>query len=465
LSFIIETFQGALRRIFSLDPEVLLIFWFSLKVGLVATFVGLIISLPIAWFFYKSPRWEGMFSVILQILLSVPTVIIGTLVYLFISRNGPLGALEMLYTPLAIIIGDVFLVIPLMTVFIKSAFEQLPKGLEETARNLGAGPFQTFVLICRECRGPIASAICTGFGRVISEVGCAMILGGNIKGLTRTLTTAIALEMGKGETEQSLALGILLLALAMTNAYFIFSFQKKFKKEKVVLPFELDISSDSEGESPEIRASFSQVKPIVLENLSKTFGEKPIFENLSASLDLTGGLALMGKSGSGKTTLLRIIAGLTEPDSGRVDLAGRKAVLIFQRPHLFYGTVMENLTLGLRLRGVSKRKAEKKVENIVKDLDLTAITHRLCENLSGGEIARVSLGRALAIEPEILLLDESLVHIDSESIDAIKRNLRQFMRNGGGLVVVTHNQAIARLFCANVFSLEKGRLVRLFPPV
>ncbi|HEY5799952.1 MAG TPA: ABC transporter permease [Burkholderiaceae bacterium] len=150
-----------------------------------------------------------------QATLAVPTVLIGLLLYLVLSRQGPLGALEWLFTRQAIVAGQVLIALPVLTAFTLAAVQAADTRLFETAFTLGAGRWRTMATVLHDVRFGVMAAIISGFGRVISEVGCALMVGGNILGETRTMTTAIALETSKGEFAQGIALGAVLLALAL----------------------------------------------------------------------------------------------------------------------------------------------------------------------------------------------------------------------------------------------------------
>ncbi|HOY69091.1 MAG TPA: ABC transporter permease [Candidatus Ozemobacteraceae bacterium] len=462
-AFLLGVLADAMGRIFGFDAETFAILGLSLKIAVAATIGGLAIALPLAALIHACrPPLRAALFVVMQALVSVPTVIIGTLVYLFLSRRGPLGALELLYTPAAIILGDILLVVPLLTVFFGSALRQVPAGLLETARNLGASRRHLLILLARECRGTIAIGACIGFGRVISELGVAMILGGNIRGFSRTLTTAMALEMGKGETGLAIALGMLLLVLALGNTLAVQYLQIYLDRRPAPVPPDLrsechDTPSLEEGQhSGTMPPSPPRIPPLHLRGISMAFDGRPLFEALGADLDLTGGLALMGASGSGKTTLLRLIAGLVMPDAGSVDRKGRKAVMTFQRPYLFAGTVRDNLEYGLRIRNASTEA----VDALARELRIDSLLDRSVRHLSGGEAARVSIGRALAVNPHLLLLDEALAHLDRETLVPLTSVLRRYIRDGGGLLLVTHDPHLASAICSRTLILERGRLSR-----
>jgi len=152
---------------------------------------------------------------VIQTLFSLPTVVVGLLVFMLFSRAGPLGELDIMFTPAVMVIGQVILVMPLILGFILSALRGVDKAISETAISLGANRLQAAVITLREARYAVLTAVIMGFGRALSEVGLALMVGGNIKGFTRTLTTAISLETSKGDIELALALGIILLLIAL----------------------------------------------------------------------------------------------------------------------------------------------------------------------------------------------------------------------------------------------------------
>ena len=149
-------------------------------------------------------------------LLSVPAVVIGLTLYIVLSRSGPLGDLKLLFTQDAMIIGQVLLCLPLLVIMAHSAFQASDRRIWETARTLGANSWQAMITIIHEVRFGLLAALIAGFGRIIAEVGCSMMVGGNILHYTRNIPTAIALETSKGEFSQGIALGLVLLVLALS---------------------------------------------------------------------------------------------------------------------------------------------------------------------------------------------------------------------------------------------------------
>jgi tungstate transport system permease protein len=216
MSEIIEGFSQAINLIVTLNPDLLQIAALSLYVSLCATSLATIITIPLGGFIhFHEFRGKQALITLIQTLYSVPTVIIGLLVYFIISRSGPLGFLGLLYSPEGMILGQTVLIIPIMLGLVISALSGISQNIRDTLVSLGATEFQGILEIIREARFAILAGVILGFGRAISEVGVAMMIGGNIRGETRVLTTAIALGTGMGEFSLAIALGIILLAISM----------------------------------------------------------------------------------------------------------------------------------------------------------------------------------------------------------------------------------------------------------
>lgn len=216
MDFLIPSLAEAFRMLWSLDPELYFIVYVSLYVSFFSTLVASALGVPLGFFItVREFRGKRAAITILNTLLALPTVVIGLFVYAFLSRRGVLGPLGMLYTPWAIVIGQVILILPWVTTFTLAAVSRIDARYRRTAMTLGAGPLQTSLAIAREARFGILAAIIAAFGRVIAEIGIAMMLGGNIKGFTRTMTTAMALEHNKGEFSLAVALGMILLLVSL----------------------------------------------------------------------------------------------------------------------------------------------------------------------------------------------------------------------------------------------------------
>jgi tungstate transport system permease protein len=228
LDFIIEGIRKAFQLIFSLDREIFNIVLLSLRVSLTAVGLASLLGVPLGFLMVIKSYWGKKFSVILvNALLALPTVVIGLIVYSLISRRGPLGVFNLLYTPSAMIIGQFILATPIIIALTHSAVQGIDRRVRNTALTLGATEVQSAWAVIKEAEYAILVAITTAFGRVIAEVGAAMMLGGNIKGSTRVMTTAIALETAKGEFGFGIALGIILLLIAFSINIFLHYFQSR----------------------------------------------------------------------------------------------------------------------------------------------------------------------------------------------------------------------------------------------
>lgn len=186
-----------------------------MHISIVAVVVAALIAIPLGLIVaLNNFPGKGLLLQSLNTLMALPTVVVGLLLYGFMSRRGPLGDLGLLYTPTAVIIGECLLIIPIIWNLSITATQSADARLGTTCQSLGANRCQQALIFLSELRFGFMAAVVVAFGRAIGEVGIAMMLGGNIQGFTRTMTTAIALETSKGEFELALALGILLLAVA-----------------------------------------------------------------------------------------------------------------------------------------------------------------------------------------------------------------------------------------------------------
>lgn len=211
-----DSLVKAVDLIVTLDPEVIDIATRSLWISLSASALAFLICMPLgALIHFNQFRGKRFLVNAIQALYSLPTVVVGLVVFIVFSKAGPLGGLGILFTPRAMIIGEVILIAPIVTGMTISALTGVSKEIKDTATALGASRVQATLAIVREARFAMLATFILGFGRAISEVGCAVMVGGNIRGYTRTMPTAISLETGKGDIVLSMALGIILLSLAL----------------------------------------------------------------------------------------------------------------------------------------------------------------------------------------------------------------------------------------------------------
>jgi len=217
MNYFSDSLLSALQLLIQFDPDTYQIVWTSVKISLIATFFASIIAIPLGIMTAISDFIGKRFiQQLLNTLMAMPTVMIGLFFYGLLSRQGLLGDFGLLYTETAVIIGETCLILPLIMNMTLVTVHSADQRLISTLKTLGANKQQQIIPILGECRFSILSGVITGFGRAIGEVGAAMMLGGNIQGITRTMTTAIALETSKGDFELGLALGILLLILAFS---------------------------------------------------------------------------------------------------------------------------------------------------------------------------------------------------------------------------------------------------------
>ena len=197
-----------------LDPEIFRITLLSLQVSALATVVSLLIGLPLGtWLALGEFRGRSFILSIINTGMALPPVVVGLVVAMTLWRSGPLGDLRLIYTPWAIVIAQTVIAAPVVTGLTAAAIASLDPRLGQQLLGLGASRGQMIWHLWREARLPLLAALMAGFGAVISEVGASMMVGGNIKGQTRVLTTAIVLETSKGEFQSALALSTLLLVL------------------------------------------------------------------------------------------------------------------------------------------------------------------------------------------------------------------------------------------------------------
>lgn len=216
-----DFFTDGLRRgaalLLSRDPEVLGIAGLSLRVAVVATLLACLIGVPLGFVVGTTRFWGRRAAItVLNTMLAFPTVVVGVLVWGLLARSGPFGGLGLLYTWWAIVVAEVLLAVPIAAALTAAAVQGVDPRIRRTAMTLGARPWEVHAAVAREARYALTAAVVVAFGRVLAEVGAAMIVGGNIRQHTRTLTTAVALASSQGDFALAVALGLVLIALALT---------------------------------------------------------------------------------------------------------------------------------------------------------------------------------------------------------------------------------------------------------
>ncbi|HET7768737.1 MAG TPA: ABC transporter permease [Chloroflexota bacterium] len=214
MDVIFGSFQQAAALLLRADPEILRVMALSLQVSLLATALSLVVGVPLGtWLALARFPGRRLLLGLVNTGMGMPPVVVGLLVTVLLWRSGPLGQLRLLYTPAAIAVAQFLLAAPIVVGLSAAAMQQLNPLLRVQIASLGATPAQQLLLLMREARLPLLAATMAAFGAVISEVGAAMMVGGNIAGQTRVLTTATVLETSKGNFSLALALGLILLAV------------------------------------------------------------------------------------------------------------------------------------------------------------------------------------------------------------------------------------------------------------
>ncbi len=217
----------AFKLIIALDPYLMGVVFLSLRVSGIAVLLSTLIAVPLGTFLGMKPEEKtGFISRVLYTLMGMPPVVAGLLLFMLISRRGPLGPLGILYTPTAMVTVQILLALPIIVGLTMIAIRAQGREVEETALTLGASPLLTAWTVIRESRVAILGAVVSGFGRIIAEVGAVMIVGGNIQGHTRVMTTAIVLETSRGNFELAIGLGIVLLTISFVINSLLYRLQR-----------------------------------------------------------------------------------------------------------------------------------------------------------------------------------------------------------------------------------------------
>lgn len=215
MEMIMKGLIEAFRMLVTFDPEIYEITWLTLKVSGSATFISLLIGIPLgallAWIHFPGRHF---FVSIVNTMMGFPPVVVGLWVYLLLARNGPLGNLDLIFTPTAIVIAQAVIASPIVMGLTSAAIMQVDDKMRMQMKALGATRLQMLLLVIREARFSLLAAVIAGFGAVVSEVGASQMVGGNIKGYSRVLTTATVMEVSKGNTEVAIGISVILMLLA-----------------------------------------------------------------------------------------------------------------------------------------------------------------------------------------------------------------------------------------------------------
>lgn len=460
-----EGWALAWRLIAAADPELVRITALSLQVSATACLIGALFGLLLgAWLAVARFPGHALAVWLVNTLLALPAVVVGLLVYLLLSRSGPLGQLGILFTPSAMVVAQAVLVTPLIAALSRRLVMAALADGGDQLRSLGAGPLATSLLMLVHDRMGVATVLLTAFARAIAEVGAVMIVGGNIAGVTRVMTTTIALETSKGDLALALALGIVLLAVvgAVNGAIGLLQWLATRQPNAAA-----QVKPHAVHRTPAPRAHVAaEATPLIrAEQVTVRFGQVIALNEASLTLHRGDRLVLVGANGSGKTTLLRLLHGLL-PCEGRCERLplqpqGRlpRAAMLFQRPFLLSLSVWRNVWIGLWLSGVPAAERNERCGLALARVGLLDHAQRSARSLSGGQQQRLGLARAWALQPDILFLDEPTASLDPGAKNEIEALIEEVARSGVTLVMSTHNLGQAKRLATRVAYLHAGRIV------
>ena len=411
----------------------------SLLVSGSATIVALIIGLPLASICARNEfRFKRILLTVIRAMYGLPPVVVGVAVYLMLSKQGIFSGLELLFTIQGMIMAQTLLILPLVWGVSWTSMAAIPKEVLETYKMIGVSRPEVITHLI-EARKGVSGAVMLAFGRAIAEVGAVMIVGGNIAGHTRTLTTSIVLETQQGRLEQGLLLGMILLVIAMVASLFILAIEDGWLRGKTkILPSKEPIFSDKNTNS------------IFCENVGLSFENKKIIDGFNLELKAGECVAILGASGSGKTSLLRMVSGLQTQSVGEISRTG-KILMIHQQPVVMQGCVIDNLCYS----GVESDEAFWWLDKV----GIKQYYDRLPHTLSGGEKQRLAVIRGLASQPDVLVLDEFTSNLDGPNVSVLEGLIKKHTDLGGSVLMATHNPFQAKRIADRYLIIENGCLI------
>ena len=364
-------------------------------------------------------------------------MVVGVFVYSLFSKAGALGSLDLLFTIEAMIFAQTCLILPLVWGGSWTAFEGVGRAYSDTLSTLGINERQRLRMEIQLASNGVYHAVVLAFGRAIAEVGAVIMVGGNIAGKTRVMTTSIVLETSKGNMEQAAILGLLLLGLSLSLVALAAMVQNRRSTR---------ITSVKGDDLP---------TPTPLnETLNRTVqvekGGRKLLDDVPIELKPGTITAVVGESGAGKTTLLRSLAGL---ENEEVKCGPNACIYVQQHPILFRGTVAAELMMPSGLFP-TLRSAGRAYSSLFQ---LDDKVNQNVEDLSGGERQRTVLARQLSFSPSLLLLDECTSNLSWLHVQTIEQELIRLKEGGTCIVMVTHNIPQAHRMADEILVLHEGR--------
>lgn len=411
----------------------------SLLVSGSATIIALIIGLPLASICARNEfAFKRTLLTVIRAMYGLPPVVVGVAVYLMFSKQGIFSGLELLFTIQGMIVAQSLLILPLVWGVSWTSMAAIPKEVLETYKMIGVSRPEVITHLM-EARKGVSGAVMLAFGRAIAEVGAVMIVGGNIAGHTRTLTTSIVLETQQGRLEQGLLLGMVLLGIAMIASLIILAIEDGWMKGK---------RKNIVEKEPVLKNK--KTNSISCDSVGLSFGDKGIITDFN--LQLKGGecVAILGASGSGKTSLLRMVSGLQTQSVGEITRTG-KILMIHQQPVVMQGDLIDNLCYS----GIGDDEAFWWLGKV----GIEEYYERLPNTLSGGERQRLAVIRGLASQPDILILDEFTSNLDGPNVSVLEYLIKKHTDLGGSVLMATHNPFQAKRIADRYLIIENGCLI------
>ena len=410
-----------------------------------ATVLATLIGVPLgAWCARQSSVHFQRLKTLITALYGLPPVVVGVFVYSLFSKSGALGSLDLLFTVEAMIFAQTCLILPLVWGGSWTAFEGVGQAYSDTLTTLGINERQRLGIEIQLASNGVYHAIVIAFGRAIAEVGAVIMVGGNIAGKTRVMTTSIVLETSKGNMEQAALLGALLLMFSLSLVALAAMVRQRRKTTNVPLL----------GEHLPLPTSFETCVEKVV-RVEK--GGRVVVNDVALNLAPGTITVVVGESGAGKTTLLKALAGL---ESGDVQCGPEACVYVQQQPVVFTNSVGAELMLTHRLFPDLPPSGK-----AYSDLfQLSELADQGTAELSGGERQRVVLARQFSLAPSLLLLDECTSNLGWLHVQTIERELLRLKEGGVCIVMVTHNIPQAHRLADTIVVLREGKALQIDDP-
>lgn len=403
-----------------------------------ATVLATLLGVPLgAWCARQTSTFFQRLKTLITALYGLPPVVVGVFVYSLFSKAGALGSLDLLFTIEAMIFAQTCLILPLVWGGSWTAFEGVGRAYSDTLSTMGINERQRLRMEIQLASNGVYHAVVLAFGRAIAEVGAVIMVGGNIAGKTRVMTTSIVLETSKGNMEQAAILGVLLLGLSLSLVALAAMVRKRRSTKKTVL----------QGDELPIPTPFGRDETHTI-HVEK--GGKRLLQDVLIHLKPGTITAVVGESGAGKTTLLRSLAGLEGRD---VECGPNACIYVQQQPMLFNASVAEELMLPTML--FPPLSPAGKAYSSLFQLDDK--WHQDIEGISGGERQRTVLARQLSFSPSLLLLDECTSNLSWLHVQTIEQELIRLKEGGTCIVMVTHNIPQAHRIADQILVLHEGK--------